>query len=181
MITYRYVTIQDAGKVIPVSQLEHPAVRAFRDRVEALSPEDDVPVTRKYEGVAAARYELLRGKVLRRSNAMDAVEYKMVDYAEIPDAPTLIDVKGPVLENSGVFYDTATSASVGVLQDRVEGLAISAVKKVKANAILTPPIPTVVVLDLFNLSGSEKLLVRTKLQAEAATWSVDLSKIIIIE
>ena len=181
LVTYRYLTIQDAGKLIPAGLAEHPAVRTFRDRVEALWPEVGNTDPLRYEGVAAARYEWKTGKTLRRSNSSDTPEYVRVDYAEIPSAPSLIDVKGPILDNPGTFYDTATAASAGIARNRVEGLAVSAVKKLKQNAGLTPPIPTVVVLDLFNLSAAEKSIALQRLNAEAVAAGVDATKIIIIQ
>lgn len=182
MITYRYTTME-GSKALPAGAVEHAGVLQFRDRVEALWPELPNGPTRKYEGVAAARYEKIYNRILRRTTSNDIpVNHLKVDYADVNGAANYIDVKGPILDNPGAFYETSTEAAAGVSDGRLLGLAKSSIDRIVDNAALSPaPIPTVVVLDLFGLSWVEKLIVRTKLRAEGLARGVDLSKIIIID
>lgn len=150
MTTFMYAMIQDAAKI--PSAAEHAAVKLFRDRVEALAPEASSPTLRRYEGVAAARYESKTGETLRRPDAADIPDPSRlvrVDYVDSTTSGVYIDVKGPIMKNEGILE------TYPVVQSRIDGLGLKAEEKIVENWNLTPPLPTKVIVDLFGLNAAE--------------------------
>lgn len=129
-----------------------------------------------YEGAAIERYEIQTGQSgFPEPDASDIPDPDLrprVDYVNPAKPNEFVDVKGPILTNDGRFDPTVTPY-------RVQGPAGSAIEKAQKNnglipvslGGLNPPLPTIVIVDLFGLNAAEAAAVKSTIQNSGVPMS----------
>jgi hypothetical protein len=151
--------IRDAARIITpnMAQISHQSQdgKHFLARVILLS--NDLVETgqlRIKEGIGAARYELMTGYRMQDGPDM-GVDFENATTGE------KISLKGPILKNDG------TPVPASIWPQAVKGLALSVIKGSRNDKV------SLIVVDLFGLSATEKAYVKNMISDSGVTMPID--------